>query len=175
MLCRLRPGNAHFADRYAHCYSALNRWSQAREAWAQAIENHGKSVGRVNQLARCFIELQDYAAARTLLAFSREQVDVNANFFVFATIASLGAGDLSQALDSAQNVERLAVEEKVPAVNYLGGLLDRLGRHGHAENVLRLLDLLLPSLVNRTRLLRTGIGIPASSGGGKPRRAMRVK
>jgi tetratricopeptide (TPR) repeat protein len=158
-LSQIRPGDASYANRYAACHSALGQFAQAREAWSAAIDKHGKHIGRVNALARACIELRDFRAAQALLSSSADQVQVNANFFVFATIASLGAGDVEQALSNARRVESLGLAENAPALNTLGGLLDRLGRQGHAANVLRLLDLLLPTLVDGRRLLRTGIAL----------------
>ena len=156
----LLPKDASFADRHAYCYIALRRWPQARTLWSRVIEIHGVNVTRLNYIAQCLVEMQDFSAAITALDAGRGRVTANASDFVYHSIASLAVGDLDRALGSALEAQRLASEEKWLTVNdHFAWLLQRLADFGVGVNVLGFLDRLLPLVEVKGRLLKVGVDI----------------
>jgi tetratricopeptide (TPR) repeat protein len=157
-LCRLRPGEAHYADRLAHCLSGLADWPAALAAWHAVIALHGVSEWRVNHVARCLIELEDYAAAADFLTAQRDLVPLNRNFLVFGTVAALGAGRGEDARRFAREVVGLAAAQRMPAIAGMVFHLERLARRGWAGAVLALLADLSGFLGERGRWTELGIG-----------------
>jgi tetratricopeptide (TPR) repeat protein len=158
-LVRASPQNAHFADRHAHCHSALGEWQAARAAWSRAIECHGPSTARVNALARACIELRDYQTATRLLDANRGRIVPNANFYVFATLAAVGVGNIAAAAAHAMDAAQAESTEKVGATDTLIGMLQRLAADNHAADVLALFDHLLLSWQHNARFLQAGIAV----------------
>ena len=158
----LSPKDAFFADRYTDTLLKLSEWENVRDAASFAIELHGATVGRVTQFARALIELHHYDEAMAALSINKVRVEPNANFFVFSVVAAVGSCRIDKALIYAKQVERLASTEGVAAINYLYGLLERLGKLGHAANVLLFIDAILTSFPDTMRLLRIGIALSSS-------------
>jgi tetratricopeptide (TPR) repeat protein len=161
-LRQLRPENSSWADRYAQCEMLLKRWPEAQAAWAETIAQHGASVGRVNSLARCLIETRDYAAARDALVSAQAQIEPNAHFFVISSFAALAAGDRASALSIAAQIETSAGDRCEDLVGYLCALLRRLVGESRGEDVLWMVDALLPEFQTRGKLLQLGIFAAAS-------------
>lgn len=159
-LRRAHSQEAHYADRYAHCLTLLHRWRPARAAWDLALETHGVIAGRVNHLLRCYVELQDYAAAVPFLERVQDQVAPSPDFVVFSTIVCVGAGDVASAVQFGSGLKHLDPADQTRAVNALGAYLDRLVRQGAFGNVLWLLDVLL-ALLNEDS--DTGHGVPGAA------------
>lgn len=156
-LTQLRPRNAHWADRYAHCEMSLKRWLEAQTAWAEVIARHGLSVGRVNGLARCFIETRSYQSARDVLMSAHTEIEPNANFFVFSSVSALALGDRASALRAASSIEESAGETSEDAVKYFCAVLQRLVNEGHGAEVVWLVDALFAGIKAREKLLRLGL------------------
>ena len=162
-LAGLLPKDSFFADRRAYCYIALRRWSEASALWSGVIEIHGINVTRLNYVAQCFVEMQEFTAAITALDAARGRVTANASYFVYHAIASLAVGDLDRALESALEAQRRASEEKWLTVNdHFAWLLQRLTEFGIGMNALRFLERLLPLVAVKSRLLKVGMDIATS-------------
>jgi len=160
-LCKLRPDEAHFADRFAHCLSGLKRWPEARHAWWLAIELHGRNAGRVNHLARAMIESEDYESAAAFLAGNRDGIPLNADLIIFSAVAALMAGRTSEALSFARKLEDVEPARSRYAINSLAAYLERVARQDRAAAALALLDALLPFLTQCAQRLQASIA-PAS-------------
>lgn len=158
VLCRLRPGDAFFADREAYCLVALARWPQARERWIDVIESHGIGTARLNYLVQCSIEMRDYAAAVVALGAPPAGAALDATSFVFKTIASLGAGDVEAASVSAMHLLRSVNAGKaIAATDHLAWRLRRLVKEDHGDAVLRFLDRLIACVTQEMWMLTVGI------------------
>jgi tetratricopeptide (TPR) repeat protein len=159
LLRELQPGNAYFADALAACKSSLELWSEAQQAWLEAISSHGPNISRVNALALSHIELGQFQAAQDTLLHYEELVSVNANYYVFATIASFGSGAHDLAIRSGARVEELAEQERISAFDYLCGLFGELARRGHGDAAPQFFRQLIPVIRSKAKLARTAIYI----------------
>jgi tetratricopeptide (TPR) repeat protein len=135
----------------------LKRWPEAQTAWTETIVQHGLSVGRVNSLARCLIETRDYRAARKTLLAAEAEIQPNAHFFVISTMVALAVGDRPAARHLAMQIEASAGDKSDDAIGYLCVLLRRLVVEQRGDDVIWLLDTLLPAFQTRAKLLQLGV------------------